>query len=172
MKDTDQKSLVRATKRSRTGEGEHKSVVHVEVSWNFAEARPEFWPTLSQSEEDDGVKSHGASVSVEQAKPDPNQYWLFGIAASYAATFVELARLRDVEVRSLKIVAQGRLRPVALEELIERPLIDQVGLKLVVDTNADVDALTRLESMARKLCPGAYYLANPVKVEAGLEQAN
>lgn len=172
MKDTDQKSLVRVTKKSRTGEGKHESRVRVEVSWNFVEARPEFWPTLSHPEADDGRQSNGSKASVEQVEPDPNQYWLFGIAASYAATFVELARLRETLVRSLKIVAEGRLRAVALEELIERPLIDQVRLKLVVDTDADVDSLTRLEIMARKLCPGAYYLANAVSVDTGLEQAN
>ena len=169
VKDEEQKAMVRSGS-SEPRRTRKRGRQRVEVSWNFGENRPEFWPTLNISS---ASPQHPASaIAIEEMRPQAAQYWLFGVAASLAGTFVELAEAWNVEVASLKVVAEGRIGPAVTENPSDIPPVDKVWLKLVTDSEADREILDRLKSLALARCPGVYSMSYSIPTVARLEQHN
>lgn len=151
--------------------GAAKKQKRVEGEWNFAEGRPQFAAVLPH---DKGTTTAQADFAPfmggEGLAPDPIQYCLYGLAACYAGTYVGIAAAQGVVLRGLKVVAENRVDLSRSLGLSDNPVVEQVSLSLVVESDADRATLAEIEALARERCPGVYCLTNPIPLTTTLEK--
>ena len=148
-----------------------KKQKRVEGSWNFEEGKPQFKATLAYAKGEGVVESDFAPfMGGNGIAPDPIQYCLYGIAACYAGTFVGLASERNIELKSLNVIAENRVDLSRLMGLSDNPVVEQVSLTLEVNTDADDTTLADLEKLAKERCPGVYCLTNPIPLTTKLSR--
>lgn len=161
FRDQDVLSITRFVKSIMDRASPRPSQKRVEVCWNFAESCPELWPSLSEMlDQPEDIETETGLAALE-----PVHYWLFGLAASFADTFVRVAELHNVALFSLKVVADHS------DSLVDgKP--GQLGLRLVVDAEAKGPALDELLKLASARCPGVTFLSKEMKLLAQIEQTN
>ncbi|MEW6366560.1 MAG: OsmC family protein [Acidobacteriota bacterium] len=148
-----------------------KKQKRVDGVWNLAEGQPQFAATLAYPAGERTLETDlppfmgGAGLA-----PDPIQYCLFGLAACFAGTFVSLAAMDGVTLSSLRVIAENQLdltRPMGLGD---KPVVEKVTLRLLVESDADDARLQELERLARERCPGVYCLTQPIPLETRVER--
>jgi len=102
--------------------------------------------------------------------PDPIQYCLYGLAACFAGTFVALAAADGVALRSLRVIAENNVDLTGPMGLGDKPVVDRVSLKLVLESDADDARLRTLEQLARERCPGVFCLTQPIPLTTSVER--
>lgn len=139
--------------------------------WNIKGDKPQFQAELEFASGKETVFSEQAPfMGGEGRKPDPIQYCLYGLCACYAATFVSLANMEGVSLKSLKVSAENQINLSPALGLSDDPIVQKVKIILVVSTDASIDKLKEIERLALKRCPGVYCLTHPIPLETEIKK--
>ncbi len=103
--------------------------------------------------------------------PGPVQYCLYAFASCFAATFATLAASEGIALEELRVSAESDLNFGAVFGLDEGAVVEGVRLRLEVSSNAPPERLRALEEEARRRCPAAYCISNPIKLETEVAEA-
>lgn len=158
--------------QAKSDPGVLKKQKRIEGVWDFQEGHPQFKATLAYPggertlEADLAPFMGGAGLA-----PDPIQYCLYGLAACFAGTFMSLAAADGVTLKSLRVVAENQVDLTKPMGLGDKPVVEKVMLKLIVDADASEAKLHELEQQARERCPGVYCLTRPVPLETRVDRA-
>src|SRR3972149_4079059 len=143
-----------------------KKQKRVEGTWSFDQGRPQFRASLAYAA---GERVLGAEAG---RPPDPIQCCLYGLAACFAGTFVSLAAADGVVLQGLQVVAENQVdltRPMGLGN---KPVVEEVSLKLMAQSDADIATLQALERLARERCPGVFCLTQPIPLETSIPRTD
>ena len=84
--------------------------VAVDGQWNSSNEFWQFKASLKYPKGDAVVKTDNSSyLGGNDSQPEPIQYFLFGIAASYASSFVNSASIRGILLKDLKVMVDAKL---------------------------------------------------------------
>ncbi len=148
-----------------------KKQKRVEGTWDFQEGHPQFKATLAYPAGERTLEADLAPfMGGAGLAPDPIQYCLYGLAACFGGTFMSLAAAEGVTLRSLRVIAENQVdltRPMGLGD---KPVVEQVSLRLIADADASDAKLRELEQQARERCPGVYCLTQPIPLETRVER--
>ena len=142
----------------------------VEGQWVFEEGSPQFRATVPYQNGQCTLKSDFAPfMGGWGSAPDPIQYCLYGLAACYAGTFVSVATMEGVTLRSLRVTAENKVNLMRTLGLSQEPIVERVDMTVSVEADAPAERLKEIEKMARERCPGVYCLENPIPLVTHLE---
>ncbi|TET43850.1 OsmC family peroxiredoxin [candidate division TA06 bacterium] len=148
-----------------------KKSKQVEGEWVFDENKPQFRATLAFKEGERIVESDFAPfMGGHGLAPDAVQYCLYGLAACFAGTFVNLAAMERVDLKSLKISVRNQMDLTRTLGLSKNPIVQGVEVVLKVKTDAPREKVEELEALARERCPGVYCLTEPISLKSIIEQ--
>lgn len=141
----------------------------VEGEWVFNEGKPQFKATLAFAKGERVVEADLAPFNGGMGlAPDPIQYCLYGLAACFAGTFVTLAAMEGIALKSVKIAVQNKIDLSRALGLTRNPIVEGVEITLTVAADAPREKLEHLEALARDRCPGVYCTVNPIPLTTKL----
>jgi uncharacterized OsmC-like protein len=142
-----------------------KKSKRVEGEWVFEEGKPQFKATLAFKQGERVLESDFAPfMGGRGLAPDPIQYCLYGMAACYAGTFVSLATMEGIALRTLKIAVENKVDLTRTLGLSSNPIVEAVEVTLTVASDVSREKLERIEALAKDRCPGVYCLINPIQL--------
>jgi len=148
-----------------------KKQKRVEGIWSLDEGQPQFSATLDYPAGQRTLEADLAPfMGGSGIAPDPIQYCLYGLAACFAGTFVALAAADGVALRSLRVIAENNVDLTGPMGLGDKPVVERVSLKLVLESDADDARLRNLEQLARERCPGVFCLTQPIPLTTSVER--
>jgi len=101
--------------------------------------------------------------------PNPMLYCLLGLGSCYAATFAAVAAMEGVEIRALRVRAEGRVDHSRALGLSADPPIERLGLTLSVRSPASSETLQRVRDQAWERCPAVYCATNAVPLDVSMK---
>ncbi len=150
-----------------------KKSKQVKGEWRFEDARPQFKATLSYKEGDRVVESDFPPfMGGNGLAPDPISYCLYGMAACYAGTFMSLAAMEGVEIKSLNITVGNNVDLTMSMGLSSNPIVEGVEMTLTVESDAPGEKLIEIDELTKERCPGVYCLTHPIKLTGNLVVKN
>ncbi len=145
----------------------------VEGEWVFEEGKSQFKATLAFKEGERVIESDFAPFMGGMGlAPDPIQYCLYGMAACFAGTFVSLATMEGIALRKLRIAVENKVDMTRTLGLSNNPVVEGVELTLEIESDAPLEKLEKLVSLAKERCPGIYCLINPIPLTTHLVTGN
>ncbi len=100
--------------------------------------------------------------------PNPVQYCVFAMIACYCTTFMTIAAKMGVEIKSLKARGYSKVNMKAVFDLVDSPVVEEVGITLEIESSAPLETLNEIKSLADKKCPAAYTVSNPVPFKSNI----
>ncbi len=135
----------------------------VEGVWNLVDGRPQYASTMASPKGETRVEADLAPfMGGEGLAPDPIQYCLFGLSACFAGTFAAVASEKGVTLRSMKVIVENKVNLSRAFGLGDAPVVEEVTISVVADSDASDEALAEVEKATRERCPGVYCLTQPI----------
>ncbi len=100
--------------------------------------------------------------------PEPMQYFLFGIASSFASSYALNASIRGIALNSLSVKIDAKLNYSYFFSVSDDPKIEEITVTLTVAGNASDEELTKLNETALGCCPALSVLKNSVQIKSKL----
>lgn len=94
--------------------------------------------------------------------PNPVQYCIYGLIACYAATFAKWAAMERVVLKSLKIKAISSIDLTRSFGVTKNPVLEHIKWEMIVNTDANMETLNRLNEITKERCPGFYCVTNEI----------
>jgi uncharacterized OsmC-like protein len=146
-----------------------RRTMKLEGIWVFENDQPQFVTELAyekgkQRIEVDSPIFMGGSGS----RLGPMQYCITGIASCFLSTVVTVATIKDVKLKSAKILAECNLNFGKTFDISNDPIVDSVSFKVFIEGDADREKLTSIIKEAEQKCPAVYSLAHQINVNATL----
>ncbi len=161
--------ILESRKKLESGEMPEHRIFEVEGSWNFGE-------TQFSAE----LKFENGSITLFTDQPTPSggngnapnpvQYCVFSMVACYCTTFMTLAALKGVEIKSLRARGYSKVNMKAVFEIADAPVVEEVGVFLEVESDAPFEVLNEIRELADKKCPAAYTVSNPVPFKSEIKK--
>jgi len=101
--------------------------------------------------------------------PNPVQYCVFAMIACYCTTFMTIAAKMGIEIKSLKAKGYTKVNMKAVFDLVDSPVVEEVGITLEVESSAPLETLNEIKNLADKKCPAAYTVSNPVPFKSNIK---
>jgi uncharacterized OsmC-like protein len=144
-----------------------KKQMTVEGEWSFIESKPQFNSIISTQS---GKKySLGADEPISfggsEAAPNAVQYCLFGIAACYAATFVQWATIKGINLKKLGVKITSDLNLNKRFAVSEEDIVNFIEISLDVLSEAKASEIQEIKEITDKRCPAMFCLTNTIDVK-------
>lgn len=101
-------------------------------------------------------------------RPGPLHYCVFGLTSCFASTFMTLAAMEGIMIKSAHFVGECNVDFSKTFGLSDRPIIENAKFKVSVRSDLGKEALDRLRKLAEERCPGMFSLMNKINVETEL----
>ncbi len=101
-------------------------------------------------------------------RPGPLHYCIFGLTSCFASTFMTLAAMEGIAIKTARFVGECNVDFSKIFGLSDNPIIESAKFKVTVKSEASKETLDRLTKLAEERCPGMYSLMNKIKVETEL----
>ncbi len=141
-----------------------KKTVEIEGKWRLNETGPLFESKV-QTE-------NGGVVTIQSdeplmlggggSTPSPMHYLIYGVIACYASSYAKLAAMEDIVLKSFKVKATANMDITKTFGLTQNPILSHLKLELMVDTDASIEKLGKLNEIAKDRCPGYYCITNQI----------
>ena len=143
--------------------------VVVDGHWNFENNSEQFEANLKYPKGNTVIKTDNSSfLGGNDSKPEPVQYFILGIAASYASSFVNSASIRGILLKNLSVKVEANLNYSYFFSISDDPKIEEINITLEVESNAEQNKLIELKESALKCCPALSALNSDLKVNVNL----
>jgi uncharacterized OsmC-like protein len=100
--------------------------------------------------------------------PGPMHYCFFGLASCYTGTFATMAAMLGIKLRKLTARVEADVNFSRVFGLSDDPVIEEVRVKLLVESDAPEETIKQAEELALQRCPVVFTLKNPVNLKAEL----
>ena len=161
MNNVNLENLLKTRESVANGELPPYRMFEVEGEWMFGETQ--FKSTLSFENGSITLFTDQPTPSGGKGNaPNPVQYCVFSMIACYATTFVTIAAMKGVEIKSLKVKGYSKVNMKAVLEIEEGPVVEEVGITLEVTSSASREVLEEIKNLADKKCPAAYTVSHAV----------
>lgn len=94
--------------------------------------------------------------------PNPVQYCIYGSIACYAATFAKWAAMEGIALKSLKIKAEATMDLTRSFGIGKNPIMSSLKWDIIVDSDAGIEKLNKLNEIAKERCPAYYCLTHQI----------
>ncbi len=143
-----------------------KKQMVVEGEWSFIENKPQFNSRMSTQSgkiyslsADEPIVFGGSEVA-----PNAVQYCLFGIAACYAATFVQWATIKGIDLEKFGVKITSDLNLNKRFAVSEEDIVNYIEISLDVSSEAKASEIQELKDITDKRCPAIFCLTNEINV--------
>jgi len=82
--------------------------------------------------------------------------------ACYAATFAKWAAMEGVVLKSFKILGTANMNMTAAFGIADKDALENLHIKLVIDSEADLEKLQEINQLAIERCPGYYCVSHAI----------
>jgi len=143
-----------------------KKVTRIEGEWLLDEVEGPQFRTEIQAEKGKFIIEADQPIPLGGGgtRPGPMHYCLYGVAACTAATFATIAATEGIKLRKMKIVVEGHMDLSKTLGISENPIVEEVKLQIIVDTDAGDEKIHEIKKLAEERCPAVYCLTAPVKM--------
>jgi uncharacterized OsmC-like protein len=143
-----------------------KKVTRIEGEWLLDEVEgPQFRAEIQAEKGKFTIEAdQPISLGGWGTRPGPMHYCLYGVAACTAATFATIAATEGIKLRKMKIVVEGHMDLSKTLGISENPIVEEVKLQIIVDTDAGDEKIHEIKKLAEERCPAVYCLTAPVKM--------
>jgi len=147
--------------------------VAVKGQWNFNNESGQFEATLKYPKGNAVIRTDNSSfLGGNDSQPEPIQYFLFGIAASYASSFANSASIRGILLKDLTVRTEAKLNYSYFFSIGDDPKIEEINISVTVESSTGNDKLTDLRDLSYKCCPALSALGSNVNVNINLVVKN
>lgn len=162
--------LERVIKEAETDKSKVKRTQRIEGEWRTDEGGPQFMAKVSY----EGGKMIIASDQPTNlggggTLPGPLHYCFFGLLACYTATFAAMASMMGIRLKKLTARLDGDLNFSLVFGLAKDPVMEQINIALLVESDASREKLEEIEKLACERCPAVFALTHQVKLNTSLE---
>lgn len=169
INNVDLAALGKTVEAARTDAAKARRTQCVEGHWHLDPSEPQFAAEISfdgqtaRLEADQPTPLGGGS-----RRPGPIQYALFGLAACFTATFVTVAAQRGITLEGVHTTAEFDLNFSQVFGLADLPVVEEVRVRLAVESPAPRTELEAAMHEAELRCPASYCLTHPIRLVAAL----
>jgi len=148
-----------------------KKTNRIEGDWNCTgSSEPQFKAELQLETGNFTLEADSPSfLGGNATRPGPLHYCIFGLTSCFASTFMTLAAMEGIVIKSAHFVGQCNVDSSKTFGLSEKPIIENARFKISVKSDADKKTLERLTKLAEERCPGMFSLTNKIAVHTELE---
>jgi uncharacterized OsmC-like protein len=153
-------TVEKAKKDPATG----KKTMEVEGEWRIGKTGAQFESKIKTE--------NGGEITLQSDEtlilggggtaPNPVQYCIYGLIACYAATFAKWAAMEGIVLKSFKIKAIANMDLTRAFGVTQNPILEHLKWEMMVDTDANIEKLNRLNEIAKERCPGYYCVTNEI----------
>lgn len=169
MNNINVEKIMETREKLENGEIPGDRVFEVEGKWNYGEtqfsAELKFENGSITLFTDQPIPSGGNGNA-----PNPVQYCVFAMVACYCTTFMTIATLKGIEIKSLKAKGYSKVNMRAVFEVEDAPVVEEVGVQLEIESDVPFEVLEEIREMANKKCPAAYTVSNPVPFKSEVKK--
>jgi uncharacterized OsmC-like protein len=101
--------------------------------------------------------------------PGPMHYCFYGLASCYTGIFASAASLLGIRLSRLSARVEADVDFSRVFGTGDDPIMEEVRVKLAVESDAPEEKIREAEEMALRRCPVVYTLRNPVRLMPSLE---
>lgn len=143
--------------------------IAIDGRWNFNDDAGQFTTVLKSSKNIIELKSDNPDyLGGSENYPEPMKYFLFGIACSFASSYVNSASIKGILLKELHVKIEGKLNYSYFYSISDDPRIEEIKLTLTVDSVVTKRELLKLKDSAIKCCPALFAIDKDVKVDIQL----
>jgi uncharacterized OsmC-like protein len=102
------------------------------------------------------------------SRPGPLHYCIFGLTSCFAFTFITLAAMERIAIKSARFLGECHLDFPKTFGLSDRPIMENVKFRITANRDTNKEALEALVKLAEQRCPAIFSLANSINVETEL----
>jgi uncharacterized OsmC-like protein len=99
------------------------------------------------------------------SRPGPLHYCIFGLRSCFAFTFMTLAAMEGISIKSARFLGECHLDFTKTFGLSDKPIMDNVKFRITADRGTNREALQTLVRLAEQRCPAVFSFANRINVE-------
>lgn len=97
--------------------------------------------------------------------PGPLHYCIFGLTSCFASTFMTLAAMEGISIKSARFLGECHVDFSKTFGLSDKPIMENVKFRITVDRGTNIEPLKALVKLAEKRCPAIFSLTNSINVE-------
>lgn len=149
-----------------------KKTVEMEGEWRLGKDGPQFESRI-KTENGGEVTIHSDETLIlggGGTAPNPVQYCIFGLIACYAATFAKWAAMDGIVLKSFKIKALANMDLTKSFGLSENPILESLKWEMIIDSDASMEELERINEIAKERCPGYYCVTHAIFPEVKIRK--
>lgn len=141
-----------------------KKTVEVTGEWRIGKEGPQFESKIKTEKggEFTLVSDETIMLGGGGTAPNPVQYCIYGLIACFSATFAKWAAMQKIELKSLSVKATANMDLTRAFGISMNPILETVKLDLVIDTDASMEEIEKLNETAKERCPGYYCLTHAI----------
>ena len=141
----------------------------VEGKWNFNNAPGQFAASLKYPNGDTVIKTDNRSfLGGNDSQPEPMQYFLFSIAASYASSFTNSASLRGILLKDLSVNVGAKVDYSYFFSISDDSRINEINISVEVESDASEERIFQLKELALNCCPILSVIDDSVNINVHL----
>ena len=171
MKNVNMKGMEKFIEETKADPSQLKRKMKVEVIWNFDEGSPQMFSEIEFPKGKVKLECDNAPFMGGQGRsPNPLQYCLFGMAACFLGTFASVAAEENLNVKSLKIIAENEVnlrRPLGLSD---DPVVEKIKMTVEIESDDPEEKVNSVKEKAMKRCPAVYCITNPIPLEVEVKR--
>jgi len=143
----------------------------VEGKWNFENEPGQFAALLKYPNGDAVIKTDNPSfLGGNDSQPEPMQYFLFSIAASYASSFTNNASIRGILLEDLSINVEAKVDYSYFFSISDDPKVEEINISVEASSNVSEEKILRVIELALKCCPVLSVIDDSVSVNVRLSK--
>ena len=144
-----------------------KKQMVVEGEWSLIENKPQFNSKISTQSGKTYLLNADEPIAFggSEAAPNAVKYCLFGIAACYAATFVQWATIKRINLKKLGVKITGDLNVNKRFAVSEEDIVNYIEIKLDVSSESKASEIQEIKDITDKRCPAMFCMTNNIKVK-------
>ena len=150
--------------KARKDPSSGKKTMEIEGEWRIGKTGPQFESKIKTE--------RGGEITLQSDEtlilggggtaPNPVQYCIYGLIACYAATFAKWAAIEGIVLKSFKIKATSNMDLTGAFGVTQNPILEHLKWEMIVDTDASMEKLNRLNEIAKERCPGYYCVTHEI----------
>lgn len=141
-----------------------KKTMEIEGEWRLNKTGPQFESTIKTEKGGDIILQSDETLILGGGGTaiNPVQYCIFGLIACYAATFAKWAAMEGIILKSFKIKAIANIDLTRAFGISQNPILEHLKWEMIVDTDANIEELNKLNEISKERCPGYYCVTHQI----------
>lgn len=137
--------------------------------WNLREGKPQFTAQVEYAKGKTTLKADPPVLLGGWGNnPDPIQYFLYGLSACFAATFVTSATREGVRLTKLEVTSETVMNMRRYFGISKEPITKKIKLTVVAD-GPSRNVIKKLLKVTYDRCPGVEWVTRKIPLEIELK---